>query len=72
MIRENWETPTDKHRQEFVKHCTTLAFNTETNDMIAECFGFDLADKKEFFTILKEIEMTVFLQKHIIESVIHE
>ena len=65
-IRENWETPIDKHRQEFVKHCTTLAFNTEINDMLAECFGFDTVMKKEFFTILKEIEMTVFLQTHII------
>lgn len=65
-IRENWETPVDKHRQEFVKQCTTLAFNTETNEMLAECFGFDTITKKEFFTILKEIEMTVFLQTHII------
>lgn len=65
-IRENWETPVDKHRQEFVKQCTTLAFNTEINEMLAECFGFDTVTKKEFFTILKEIEMTVFLQTHII------
>lgn len=65
-IRENWETPMDKHRQEFVKQCTTLAYNTEINDMLAECFGFDILKKKEFFTILKEIEMTVFLQTHII------
>lgn len=65
-IRENWEMPVDKHKQEFVKQCTTLAFNTETNEMLAECFGFDTATKKEFFTILKEIEMTVFLQTHII------
>ena len=65
-IRENWETPVDRHRQEFVKQCTTLAFNTEINEMLAECFGFDTVTKKEFFTILKEIEMTVFLQTHII------
>ncbi len=65
-IRENWETPIDKHRQEFVKQCTTLAFNTETNEMLSECFGLDFNTKKEFFTILKEIEMTVFLQTHII------
>lgn len=65
-IRENWETPVDKHRQEFVKQCTTLAFNTETNEMLAECFGFDSTARNEFFTILKEIEMTVFLQTHII------
>lgn len=64
-IRENWETPVDRHREEFVKQCTTLAFNVETNDMLAECFGFDSNQKKEFFTILKEIEMTVFLQTHI-------
>ena len=65
-IRENWETPVDRHKQEFVKHCTTLAFNTETNEMLAECFGFDTTEKQEFYTILKEIEMTVFLQTHII------
>ena len=64
-IRENWETPVDRHKQEFVKHCTTLAFNTESNDMLAECFGFDPVQKKEFFAVLKEIEMTVFLQTHI-------
>ena len=34
--------------------------------MLAECFGFDVTQKKEFFTILKEIEMAVFLQTHII------
>lgn len=65
-IRENWETPIDTHRQEFAKQCTTLAINSEMNNMLAECFGFNEADKKEFFTILKEIEMTVFLQTHII------
>lgn len=65
-IRENWETPVDKHKLAFVKQCTTLAFNLETNEMLAECFGFDNTVKKEFFTILKEIEMTVFLQTHII------
>lgn len=65
-IRENWETPVDKHRMEFVKHCTTLAFSSETNEMLANCFGFDSVETKEFFTILKEIEMTVFLQTHII------
>lgn len=64
-IRENWETPIDKHREEFVKYCTTLAFNVEMNEMLSECFGFDINQKKDFFTILKEIEMTVFLQTHI-------
>lgn len=64
-IRENWETPIDKHREEFVKYCTTLAFNVEMNEMLSECFGFDINQKREFFTILKEIEMTVFLQTHI-------
>lgn len=34
-IRENWETPVDKHRQELAKQCTTLAFNTETNEILA-------------------------------------
>lgn len=64
-IRENWETPVDRHREEFVKQCTTLAFNVETNDMLAECLGFGMEQKKEFFEVLKEIEMTVFLQTHI-------
>lgn len=65
-IRENWEVPVDKHSEEFVKQCTTLAFNTESNDMLAECFGFDSLQKKEFLAVMKEIEMTVFLQTHII------
>lgn len=65
-IRENWETPVDKHSQELVKQCTTLAFNKETNDMLAECFDFDVVQKKEFLSTLKEIEMSVFLQTHII------
>nr|WP_288732507.1 toll/interleukin-1 receptor domain-containing protein [uncultured Anaerobutyricum sp.] len=65
-IRENWETPVDRHSQEFVKQCTTLAFNEEINNMLAECFGFDALQKKEFFATLKEIEMSVFLQTHII------
>lgn len=65
-IRENWETPIDRHREMFVKQCTTLANNSGINDMLAECFGFDTVQKKEFFTVLKEIEMTVFLQTHII------
>ena len=65
-IRENWETPIDRHSLEFVKHCTTLAFNHEQNDMLASCFGFDDHQKAEFFTILKEIEMTVFLHSHIL------
>ena len=37
-IRENWETPVDKTQSELVKQCTTLAFNKETNDMLAEMF----------------------------------
>lgn len=64
-IRENWETPVDRHSMEFVKHCTTLSVSTETNQMLAKCFGLDQTETSDFFTVLKEIEMTVFLQTHI-------
>lgn len=64
-IRENWEKQMDRHKQEFIRECTTLALNSEKNQMIAECFGFGEAKKEEFFAVLKEIEMTVFLQTHI-------
>lgn len=64
-IRENWEIPIDKHSEEFVKHCTTFAVNREENEMISECLGFNASEKEEFLTVLKEIEMTVFLKSHI-------
>lgn len=65
-IRENWESPIDKHSQDFAKQCTTFAFNSELNNMLAECFGFGVKEKEDFMVTLKEIEMTVFLQTHII------
>lgn len=65
-IRENWENPVDKHSIDFVKHCTTLAFNKEINEMLVECLGYDDTKKHDFYDVLKEIEMTVFLQTHIL------
>mgnify|MGYP003293073348 CR=1 FL=1 len=65
-IRENWESPIDKHSQDFAKQCTTFAFNSELNYMLADCFGFTSEEKEEFMATLKEIEMTVFLNTHIL------
>ena len=63
-IRENWETPVDRHREEFVRHCTTLAFSPEMNELLAESLGIDPDRKEEFLAKLKEIETTVFHQTH--------
>ncbi len=63
-IRENWETPADRHREEFVRHCTTLAFSAEMNTLVAKSLGIDEDSQEEFFAMLREIEATVFHQTH--------
>ena len=65
-IRENWEKPLDVHKYNLVKQCLSLAYDIEINEILADCFGFNQNQKQQFFDVLKEIDMTVFLKTHIV------
>lgn len=65
-IRENWDNPVDRHKTIFAKHCSTIALDEETNNMIAECFNLDPGEKRDFFITLKDIAMSVFNKTHVL------
>lgn len=61
-IRENWGKTLDQHSIDFVKFCSTIADDIESNEIISDCFGMDIVQRLQFFSVLKDIAVQSFIR----------
>lgn len=63
-IRENWSLPEDTHTKDFLRFCSNLAMDHDSNVLLAETLRLDEDRLNAFLVTLKTISMQAFCQTH--------
>lgn len=63
-IRENWESASDIHSRYFLRFCSNLAMDHDSNVLLAKAMGLPQNQISSFLVILKTISMQSFCQTH--------
>ena len=61
---ENWSVPEDIHSKDFLRFCSNLAMDHDSNILLAQALGLDEDRLNAFLVTLKTISMQAFCQTH--------
>ncbi len=63
-IRENWSSPVDLHSRYFLRFCSNLAMDHDSNVLLAKAMNIPQENINSFLVTLKTISMQSFCQTH--------